>query len=225
MRTPPPTPSSARSGNRRHLPWLLAALGGLLLTSCATDRTPTADLDEPIFGSSHATTYIVAPTDGQVHVSDLAKVARVLRRYKTLDAREKALVQSSVARRLNGLIALEVQTVQPRYEAERARIARLPDRRVAAQQEAALNESIQREATARVLRRLGSLVAVPLKTSDNRSAVAFARIGGAAPEVLADAAEIDKPIASLMEGAKVQAGSGQVAALVKGMPVAVAAGR
>ncbi|HEV7401497.1 MAG TPA: hypothetical protein VGO11_01170 [Chthoniobacteraceae bacterium] len=201
-----------------------AALG-LLLVSCATRQTASTDLDAPIFGPSHPTTYIVAPTDDVVHARDLAKVARILRRYKTLEAAERALVKSSVAKRLNGLIALEVQRVEVRHRAERAEISRLPDRAEAAKRLAALNETIRREATENVIKRLGNLVAVPLKTSDNRSAVAFARIGGKTIEVAADAGELDRPIASLIEGERVQTEVGRTAAFMEAAPTAVAASR
>jgi hypothetical protein len=205
---------------------VLQTVGGaitLLFASCATRQAPSTDLDEPIFGSSHPTTFVVSPNDGVVHGRDLAKVARVLRRYKTLDAAERALVKSSVAKRLNGLIALEVQRVEVRHRTERAEIARLPDRAAAATRLAELQATIRREATENVIRRLGNLVAVPLKTSDNRSAVAFARIGKTI-EVAADAGEIDRPIASLVEGEGVQSG-GKVAAFVEAAPVTVATAR
>jgi hypothetical protein len=196
----------------------------LLGSSCATRPTGSADLDEPVFGSSHPTTYVVVPTSSVIHAGDLAKAARILRRYKTLEAAERALVKSAVAKRLHGLIALEIQRVEVRHRAERAEIARLPDRAAAAQRLAALDETIRREATENVIKRLGNLVAVPLKTSDNRSAVAFARIGGKTIEVAADASEIDRPIASLIEGEKVQ-GGGTVAAFVEATPVTVATAR
>jgi hypothetical protein len=185
----------------------------------------TADLDEPIFGSSHRTVYTLGSTDEVMHARDLAKVARVLRRYKTLEAAERALVKSSVATRLHGLVALEVQRVEVRYRAARAEIARLPDRAVAAQRRAELDEAIRREATENVIKRLGNLVAVPLKTSDNRSAVAFARIGGNTIEVAADAGEIDRPIASLIEGEQVRSERGQTASFIASPATTVATRR
>lgn len=200
------------------------AAAGLLLASCASQQTASTDLDAPIFGTSHPTVYHIGTNDDVIHARDLAKVARVLRRYKTLEAAERALVKSSVAKRLHGLIALEIQRVEVRHRAERAEIARLPDRAAATQRLAVLEETIRREATENVIKRLGNLVAVPLKTSDNRSAVAFARIGGKTIEVAADAGEIDRPIASLIEGERVQ-GGGTVAAFLETTPVTVATAR
>ena len=203
---------------------LLAALG-LGFSSCVTQRGDPTDLDGPMFGSSHPTTFVIAPADGQVHARDLAKVARVLRRYKTLDAAERALVKTAVGKRLQGLIALEVQRLEVtevKYRVQREQIRRLPDKPLAARRLAELDATIRREAVARVAARLGNLVAVPLKTSDNRSAVAFAKISCTGIEVAKDAGEIDRPIASLIDGAGVQTAAGQVASYVSAPPVPVA---
>lgn len=215
-RRPSPWPASLRST-------LLVAFGAGL-SSCATRPGDPTDLDGPIFGSSRPTTFVVAPADGRVHAQDLAKVARVLRRYKTLDAAERALVKTAVGKRLNALIALEVQRVEVKYRAEREQIRRMPDRPAAAKRLAALDGTIRREAIARVTERLGNLVSVPLKTSDNRSAVAFAKITGTGIEVAKDAGEIDRPIASLVDGEGVQTEAGRIAAFVSAPPVSVAAG-
>ena len=193
----------------------------LSLPGCTTSGPPPADLDEPIFGSSHATTFIVAPEKGNLHAADLATAARILRRYKTLEEAERALVRSAVGQRLQGLIALEMRRLAPRYQARAEALQRLPDRAEAARRLAELDEAIRKEAAATVVRRLGDLVAVPLETSDNRSAVAYARIGAGTIEVAKDAEEIDRPIASLIEGAPVQATGGRVASLLKSTPVAV----
>ena len=63
---------------------------------------------------------------------------------------------------------------------------------------------------------------MPLKTSDNRSAVAFAKISGTGIEVAKDAGEIDRPIAALIDGAGVQTAAGQVASFVNAPPVPIA---
>src|SRR3954452_15004676 len=85
----------------------LGSLAAVLLGGCAVPPDRTADLDAPVFGSSHPTTFVIAPGSDVVHARDLAAVARVLRRYKTLDAAEKALVRSRVSKRMNALIGLE----------------------------------------------------------------------------------------------------------------------
>ena len=195
---------------------------GLGLSSCTTPSGDPTDLDGPVFGASRPTTFVVAPADGRVRAGDLAKVARVLRRYKTLDAAERALVKSAVGKRLQGIIALEVKRVEVKYRVEREQIRRLPDKRVATKRLAELETTIRREALARVTARLGSLVAVPLKTSDNRSAVAFAKIAGTGIEVAQDSGEIDRPLASLIDGEGVQSATGGLAAYIDVAPVPVA---
>lgn len=205
--------------------WTWCAVLPMLLLGCAGPRSASTDLDGPIFGASKPTVITVAPTDELIHATDLAKVAKVVARYKTLDQAERALVKSAVAKRLHGLVALEVQRVEARYRSERASISRLPDRAAATQRMAELDERIRREATAAVIKRLGALVAVPLKTSDNRSAVAFARIGERAIEVAADAGEIDRPIASLTNGDRVQTAARTVASFIDAPPATVAASR
>ena len=221
-----PSPGHAPARSRPSLlpgSLMLAALS-LGLSSCATRHGDPSDLDGPVFGSSRPTTFVVAPADGNVHVRDLAKIARVLRRYKTLDAAERALVKTTVGKRLQGLIAIEVQRIEINYRAQREQISRLPDKAVAAKRLAELDRTINREAIARVAERLGQFIAVPLKTSDNRSAVAFAKISGTGIEVARDAGEIDLPIAALVDGEGVKTETGRVASYVKtpGVPVAPA---
>jgi hypothetical protein len=210
--------------SRRWAPASLA-LALFLLPSCSPTRTGGDDLDAPIFGSARKTQFVVSPQSGEaIHARDLATVARVLRRYKTLSEAERALVKTKVAARLNALISLEVTRLNREFRVERAAINRLPDRAAAARRLAELDARLQREAAARVIQRLGQLLAVPLKTSDNRSAVAFARIGAGGVEVAKDAGEVDRPIAALTNGERVQSAKGSLATLVAAeSPVAVAA--
>jgi hypothetical protein len=191
------------------------------LASCTTPSGDPTELDQPIFGRSHPTTFVVAPTSETISVRDLATVARVLRRYKTLDAAERALVRSAVAKRLQGMVALEVQRIEPKYRAQREAIRRLPDRVEAARRWAKIDAEVRSEALARAVNRLTNSVAVPLKTSDNRSAVAFARISaGGEIEVASESSEVDRPISALIEGAPVARG-GQVASFIPTPPVPV----
>lgn len=204
----------------RLLPLTLAAA----LAGCAAPADRTGDLDAPIFGSAHPTTFVISPESGTVHARDLATVARVLRRYKTLSAAEQALVKSSVARRLNALVALEVHRLVQAQAPERRALQQLPDRALAARRLAALDAAVQQEAAERVAQRLGRLLAVPLKTSDNRSAVAYARVGTQGVEIARDADEIDRPIASLVEGEGVQRERNEIAKVVLTAPIAIASG-
>ncbi len=181
------------------------AAGGLLAVSCSAPKEDPAELDAPIFGSSRPTTYLVAPTDSVLHVRDLARTARILRKYKTMDAAERALVKSAVAKRLHGLIALEIHRLEPKYRAERERLRRLPDKGATAREIARLDEDIRKQALVKVAARLaGHDLAVPLKTADSTSAVAFARVDGERIDIFADAYELDRPLASLREGDQIE---------------------
>jgi hypothetical protein len=200
---------------------LRAFAAAALLGGCST-APDSADLDAPIFGSSHPTTFVVAPGSDVVHARDLAAVARVLRRYKTLDAAEKGLVRARVSKRLNALVGMEVSRLTATHRAERQAIARQPDKVTAARLLAEFDAKLRREASARVLQRLGGLLAVPLKTSDNKSAVAFVKVHEKGIEVAADAQEIDHPIASLVQGESIQVAPNRLATVIKTDPVPVA---
>ena len=218
-------PASHRRISRRYI--VIAGVLVLVATGCKTTRRPAAidDLDAPIFGGSKPTTYVLAPKSDVIHARDLAAVARILRRYKTLDAAERALVRSSVSRRLDALIALEVRSLEqtPRIRIARAEIRKIADRRVAAARTAALDADIRSEAMRALGRRLGGMIATPVRGSDNRSAVVFSRIDGARIMVQDSAYELDRPLASLTEGSSIQSRSGEVAKFVSSQPVAVAA--
>lgn len=197
------------------------------LAGCQTLQGPGTgeDLDAPIFGESKPTTYIIAPTSDVIHARDLAAVARVLRRYKTLDAAERALVRSSVSRRLQGLVAFEVKRIEelPKYRAARAEIRRIADPRLAATRTAEIDSEIRAEAMRTLAQRLGKMIATPVRGADNRSAVVFSRIDGDRVTVGNAAYEIDRPIASLTEGSRIEGESGTAATFVSDSPVTVAA--
>jgi len=181
--------------------------GSLLLAGCAAGPMtgdPT-DLDQPMFGRNQDTTYFMQPSSGQVKVRDLAAIARVIRRYKTLEAAEKELIKLAVRRKIDGMIALEARIVeqQPRIQQARKRIAAMSDRKVAAIETKKLDEEVLREAAKRVADRLANLAAVPVKTAENRSIVAFAKVSDGQVQVANAAYEVDVPRSALTAGAKV----------------------
>jgi len=180
------------------------AVLGLGLASCATQRVTSPDADEPIFGSRHPTTFIVAPLGSRLHARDLVAVARVLRFYKTLDAAERALLKTAVVHRLNALVALEIQRV----------ILERPPQSLGFR-----NAELYSEARDRVLQRLGKLIAIPLKTSDSHFSVAFARLNKGIIEVVADTSEIDQRVETLIEGNGVRTVGGEIATVMGAMPV------
>lgn len=184
---------------------LLCAATCVLLGSCTVPvvNDPT-ELDQPMFGKNQDTTYFMQPGNGQVKVRDLAAIARVIRKYKTLEAAEKELIRLAVKRKIDGLIALEAKIIerQPQYVQARKRIAAMPDRKAAVVETKRLEEEILRAAARRVADRLASLAAVPVKTAENRSIVAFAKVSDGQIQVADNAYEVDTP-GSLQAGAKV----------------------
>jgi hypothetical protein len=197
----------------------LAAIA-LGLTSCA-ERSERADIDDPVFGSSARLTYWIAPSSENVRIRDMAFTARVLRRYKTLNAEEREGVRAAVESRLRTIIAFEIRQISDEQRIKTQRLRWLPgstpDRRSAAEREA----EIRQAAVARVAQRLGRWVAVPQKYSGRSASVAFARIDGSEIEVPADAGEIGLPVRSLLEGATIRSMSGVNATLLRVPPVPV----
>lgn len=182
------------------------------------------DLDGPIFGKSKPTTFIVS-TDDVMHGRDLAKVARIIRRYKTLDEAERALVRDSVSKRLNGIIALEYKRVaeEPEYKAKREVIRKLPDRKEAARLTVVLDSEIQAEAARRIYKRLGGMVATAVTGPDNQSAVVFSRVGNEGVVVENSAYQIDRPVSALTDGSAIERDKATAATFVGGATVAVTA--
>ena len=178
----------------------------LLLSGCVgpTDGDPT-ELDQPMFGRNRETTFFMQTPTGQVKARDLAAIARVIRKYKTLEAAEKELIRLAVKRKIDGLIALEARIIENelRVKAARKRIAAMPDRRAAAEETKKLDEEILREAARRVADRLANLAAVPVKSAENRSIIAFAKVADGQVQVADNAYEVDTVPAALGGGAKV----------------------
>lgn len=186
---------------------LATSASALILSGCASGPAtgdPT-ELDQPMFGRNRETTFFMSTPTGQVKVRDLAAIARVIRKYKTLEAAEKELIKLAVKRKIDGMIALEARIIEnePQVKAVRKRIAAMPDRKAAAVESRKLDEEVFREAARRVADRLANLAAVPVKSAENRSIVAFAKVADGQVQVADNAYEVDAPPAALAAGAKV----------------------
>lgn len=190
----------------------------LVLAGCESPDGSSADEFGAALGDSGETRFVISLKEGQAHARDLAGVARVLRRYKRLDAAEQALIRSRVAQRLDGLVALEVDRIaqQPQYRAARAEIRRIPNPAVAARKAAELDASIRAAAMRSLRERLGGLVATTVTGPDNKSAVAFARISGDGVKVEPTAWELDRDPDSLREGDLVARNDRTAAAFIGG---------
>ena len=203
------------------LPLDAAVLGlAVLLSGCAPGpRTgdPTYK-DQPMFGRNHDTSYFLNTPSGKVKVRDLAAIAHVLRRYKTLAAAEKALIYLAVKRKIDGMISMEARIIEreQRFVRARQKIAALPDRKAAAVATKQLDEEILREAARRVADRLANLAAVPVKSAENRSIIAFAKVSDGQVQVASNAYEMDTAPGKIAAGTKVPLPADAVAQL--GMP-------
>ena len=179
-----------------------AALVGLILLGGCTppeNADPTA-LDGPMFGPRRETTFYLGTND-PLKVRDIVAVAKIIRRYKTLDAAEQDLARLAIRRGIDLAIAKEVARIKatPRYKKEIARIAAIPDRRAAAREEAALETRTKDEATA-LANHLHELVAAHFQTADNLSIITFGKRVGSDIKLAGDAYEADQPPARIGPG-------------------------
>lgn len=159
----------------------------ILLPGCTT--LPPGQADRPLFGSSSAPVSFIISSDRPVSVRELSRVARAVRPYKQLSAAEIAEIQDEVRRVVDDLVAAELAGQTPS-----------PPR--------------QQQARARVLKRVGRQVAVPLPTHDQRPAVAFAKLENGEVRVTPTAFEIDKPAEQLTPDAEVTTPEGSPARLL-----------
>lgn len=199
---------SFKAGGKTALVGAPALLSVLLLSSCVSNPTSgdPSDLDQPMFGSNKDTTYFMAPRGGALKVRDLAAIARVIRRYKTLEAAEKELIKLAVRRKIDGMIALEAHIIEAeqRTVQARRRIAAMPDRKAASAESRKLDEEVLREASRRVAQNLAGLAAVPVKAAENHSLIAFAKVSDGQVQVAGGAYEVDAPAATVAAGTKVE---------------------
>ena len=185
---------------------LVAATAVLWLASCSQSGSDDpGDLDRPLFGSSTETRFFLSPASGEIKIRDAVAVAKVLRRYRDLDAAEKALVKLAVRRHFDGLVALELRKLEQMQVVERERIRRLPDAVARKREDEALSAKLYAQAARSVAARLDGLLAVPVKTATNQSVVAFARIVSDDVRVADAAYELDVPLSKVGPNTKVVA--------------------
>ncbi len=207
----------------------------LLVVGCvvavAACRTGTAlrDLDGPLFGHAGTTRFIV-DTDRPLEARELAQMARVIRVYKTLGPAEVAEIERRMRRVVDDLVAVELGTMRPAMNKEKAALEVVHHREIAAVQadptrcarleakHAAALLRIESEAMevarARVLKRLGHELALPLRMNDQRSVVAIGRVVGGAVRVTAKAYEVDVAAGKLSTGTNVVGLDGKQAKVV-----------
>lgn len=176
----------------------------LLLAGCSSPR-PGADPDAPMFGRNRTSSTFLVSAEGAVDVDEIATVARIIGPYRQLTPAEMMDVERRLERALDRLVDLEMQEMEK--ERKRAPLSSPLRKRV-----------VTREAARqRVIDRLGKDLALPLITSDNRSAVVFGRVSNDKVKLSSTAYEIDqKPVKDTFQ--KVTTPSGGSAVVVDPIP-------
>ncbi len=193
-----------------------------LLSSCETSNTsdPTA-LDGPMFGAQKETQFYMMPEKGDLRLRDVAVVARVLRKYRTLAAAEKELIRRSAQMQFSGLVALEIQRLEPKYEPlKRAARRSLPPAE-ARKKVAEIDADQQREALQNIAAKMGNNFAVPVASAENKSLMAFATQEKGRLEVADALYEVDVPVATLPAKSAISGPSGEVASVLTRQPVSL----
>ncbi len=192
----------------------------LVLAGCET--TPTGDptdLDGPIFGGRKETQFYMMPEKGELRLRDVAVVARVLRKYRTLAAAEKELIRRSAQLQFSGLVALEIQRLEPKYEPLKQAARRSLPPEQARKKVAELDQAQQREALQNIAAKMGNSFALPVASAENKSLMAFATQENGKVQVADALYEVDVPVASIPAKSGVSGPNGEVAAVLSNQPV------
>lgn len=189
----------------------------LLLALAGCETAPTGDptdLDGPMFGAKKDTSFYMMPETGDLRLRDVATVARIIRKHRTLAAAEKELIRRSAQMKFNGLITLEIQRLEPKYEPlKRAARRSLPPEQ-ARKKVAEIERAQQQEALKNIAARMGESVALPVSSGENKSLMAFASVDNGRVEVADALYEVDVPIAKLPAKSTISGPKGEVAALL-----------
>ncbi len=130
--------------------------------------------------SRQKSTFLVS-AEQTLGVRQIVRVARIIGPYRQLSPAEIAKIQLRVAKEFERLVDVEWAQMQ---KEERRQAKAHPRRRPAVITRA--------DARQRVLARLGKELAIPLLTSDNRSAVVFGKLTPRDVQVTGNAFEIEK---------------------------------
>ncbi len=167
-----------------------------------------------MFGAKKDTSFYMMPETGDLRLRDVATVARVIRKHRTLAAAEKELLRRSAQLKFNGLITLEIQRLEPKYEPlKRAARRSLPPEQ-ARKKVAEIERAQQQEALKNIAARMGESIALPVSSGENKSLMAFASVDNGRVEVADALYEVDVPIAKLPAKSTISGPKREVAALL-----------
>ena len=192
----------------------------LMLAGCET--TPSGDptdLDGPIFGGRKETQFYMMPEKGDLRLRDIAVVARVLRKHRTLAAAEKELIRRSAQLQFSGLVALEIQRLEPKYEPLKQAARRSLPPEQARKKVAELDQAQQREALKNIAATMGNSFALPVASAENKSLMAFATQENGKVQVADALYEVDVPVAGIPAKSGVSGPNGKVASVMSTRPI------
>ncbi|MES2706703.1 MAG: hypothetical protein V4726_08895 [Verrucomicrobiota bacterium] len=185
----------------RHLLPLWAPL--LLLAACSSTSqvTDTTDLDGPAFGKKDETTFVAGADGAPVSLGNIAAISKTVRKYKNLGAGDQEILRRVAELKLDGLIAVEMKRLAPRFEQRKTVIRQKTQAKIAAVKKQATASrkpaaEVEKEVTAvkseetreiaqvdldwksaaraEVAKNYGTDFAVPVSNSEGKAVVAFA---------------------------------------------------
>lgn len=187
----------------------------LALSSCQTvDTEKRLELYQSVYGDSNYS-IVVGTESGSVSLGDVATIGETVGVYKRLNASESEKIRALAQAKLDGFVLTEMRRLQPQIQRKKAAIRRQTQAAIkkattdAAREKIRVQESVaieqveqewKRSALIQVEKRYGGSLAVPLRTRDQRPAVAIAKFRGG--EVIAPktAHEVSKPVAGREDG-------------------------
>ena len=159
------------------------------------------------------------PEKGDLRLRDIAVVARVLRKHRTLAAAEKELIRRSAQLQFSGLVALEIQRLEPKYEPLKQAARRSLPPEQARKKVAELDQAQQREALKNIAAKMGNSFALPVASAENKSLMAFATQENGKVQVADALYEVDVPVAGIPAKSGVSGPNGKVASVMSTRPI------
>ncbi len=165
----------------------------------------------PVFGRT-GVNYVLSSTDGNIDPGRAADVARTIGRYRRLNLSEAEKIQRLAQSKFDGFLLQEVRNLQPKFAAKKRAVRRNSQSRAASNpaktaqikreeetEIAEIDKAIRAQAIIAVKRRFGSHIAIPLKTRDNKPAVAISKISGDKVQTPDSAIELNKKPGNTIE--------------------------